>query len=242
MEKHQGQSFNNFIESSSEVLLNFIYDTIEKGRRRALREMLSLCEAAMKGNADKVTRERILRYLETTYSEEIEKVLNETTSFDYLKKLIDGHVETHTGEMIGGIRSPRDAAEIRGQVARYLESYPDQPGLLFLRGISELFCRGFDLEIVMQNLRTAIEFAQERYSIPNEILFDIIAWFLVKIYYRDERIHSYVLEDLLYEIDNELLASIIITHEESTNQMIIKPAIFLLKKLSDRAIRIFEEG
>lgn len=45
------------------LLLHFIYDVIERGRRRAIYEMLLACTNS---TTDDAIRQRILRYLEVT--------------------------------------------------------------------------------------------------------------------------------------------------------------------------------
>lgn len=193
------EEMREFIIKSSEVLIRFIYDTIEKGRRRAFSEMLQLAESARNSdNPDKVIRERVIRYFETTYSEEIEKILNlEGLKFDFIRDLIDGY-EAYDGRIIGGLRSTRDAEEIRGQVSRYLESYPDNPGLLMVRALSEAFCSDYNKSITISSFEAALKFAGELvgYSIKRDDFVDLIAWSLSRIGQRDMEIY----EDLTYEM------------------------------------------
>ena len=175
VEKHLGEDFGPFVRSASRILIEFIYDTIERGRRRALREMLSLSEEALRSDSpDKTVRERLLRYLETTYSREIEDVLSETDRFTRLMELVDGKVEMTSGEVIGGLRSPKDALEIRGQAARYLESYPDHPGLLTLRAVAEAHCPDCSVTTVVDNLHAALNFAIERYAVDQQVVADLL--------------------------------------------------------------------
>ncbi|MFX1562889.1 MAG: helicase-related protein, partial [Promethearchaeota archaeon] len=156
---HIQESHIDFVEQACRGLIRFIYDTIEKGRRRALREMFLLADRAVDAeNCDEVVRAGILRYLESSLAEEIEAIVNDSDVFDKLKPVIQGH-ETPEGEVIGGMRSPRDAADMRGQVARYLESFPDHPGLLFLRAISEAYCTDVKAVVVTENFLAGVRFA-----------------------------------------------------------------------------------
>src|SRR3990170_4772591 len=135
-----------------DLLLHFIYDVIERGRRRALSEMLLASTAKP---SDSAIRQRILRYLEATeYSEALEAILSQS----------DAGL-TKTKEIVEAIRSPNEAAELRGQVARYLESYPDHPGLLMLRSLAEAFSRDKNATIVQQNFSASISSASENYSV-----------------------------------------------------------------------------
>src|SRR5207244_11629951 len=94
LETHLTSDFNHIVAAACRVLVEFIYDTIERGRRRALREMLSLCEDAAHGDTDRVVRERLLRYLETTYSREIEDIIGETGRYDKLMRLVAGRIDS----------------------------------------------------------------------------------------------------------------------------------------------------
>lgn len=241
--RYKAEPTNQFIKECCKILIEFIYDTIEKGRRRALREMLSLSESAIKSNdPDKTIREGVLRYLETTFSQEIEDVLNEIESFANIKKLVDGYVESETGEIIGGIQSPRDAAEIRGQVSRYLESYPDHPGLLLLRALSEIYCVNSDLDLVYQNLFAAISFSKDKYDINKEILYKTIGWTLVKMYNRSDTIYKEIIKKLLYKINSPNFARSIVNVEDFEEGMLYEPYVFLLSSVSKKAVSIFNKG
>ncbi|GAI67181.1 unnamed protein product, partial [marine sediment metagenome] len=113
-------SLIDFITGMIDLLLHFIYDVIERGRRRALHEMLLACTTSP---TDKDIRKRILSYLEATeYSEILEQVIADENAGI-----------TKCRDLFTSVRSPNESAELRGQVSRYLESYPDYPGLLMLR-------------------------------------------------------------------------------------------------------------
>lgn len=234
---HLKKAYHDFIVEASKVLIEFIYDTVEKGRRRALREVLAVAEAAKNKNsevANQIVRERILKYLETSHSEEIEEILNEVGSFYCLRKIVEGEVVTSTGEIIGGIRSSKDVLEIRGQVSRYLESYPDHPGLLFLRAISELFTPEFDNEIINQSIFAAINFSTKRYSIKKQILYKTLCWILALINNKDNELYSGVVANILYEMNDVELARELMKSPELEESMIYYPAIYLFSNYSKK--------
>ncbi len=155
--------YREFILKIVNLLLNFIYDVIERGRRRALYEMLLVCDGFP---TDNDIRQRILRYLETTeYSESLEEVINDIDSGLFKCR-----------DVFNSIRSPNEAAELRGQVSRYLESYPDQPALLMLRSLSEMYARNGDKEVVKQNFIASVSSALNNYGIKHDKVNDFIAW------------------------------------------------------------------
>ena len=209
LDKHKNEVLTTFILSASKILIEFIYDTIEKGRRRGLREIVSMCQAAIESNnRSEVIRNRIIRYFESTYSEELNEILeNVDNSFEKIRIIFDGDVIE--GEQIGGIRSSNEASGLRGEVSRALEATPDHPGLLFLRALAECFSKTYDKEAIISDYVDAIEFALEKYEINQERLKGFIIYSLNKIFKRDNELFSQLIlmikgyfenNQILYEI------------------------------------------
>lgn len=241
--EHADKTYEVFVIEAGKVLLEFIYDTIEKGRRRALREILTLAESAKNKSpeeSNQIIRERLLKYFETSYSEEIEEILNESGTFNSLRKIVEGEVVTETGEIIGGIRSRKDAIEIRGQVSRYLESYPDQPGLLFLRSISELFAPDSEKEIITQNILAAINFSVERYSINKDILYQTLCWILSLINSNSNELYKEVVTNILYELNNTNFAKKLIAYAELEENMIYQPGVYLFSRYAQNINSLYK--
>ena len=156
-------SYSEFIIEMVSLLLHFIYDVIERGRRRAFYEMVLTCSESP---TDESIRQRILRYLEATeYTEALEDIISDEKAG--IKKCRD---------VFDNVRSPNEAAELRGQVSRYLESYPDHPALLMLRSLSEVFSRDRNVEVAKQNFIASISSALTNYGISDDIVFDFAAW------------------------------------------------------------------
>lgn len=143
--------WDGFVLYACELLIDFIYEHIERARRRSLQEMF---DAAALADGEKL-RERILNYLTTTeYDDHLVAIAtgsDETTELRAMRQLFDLIV------------SPNDAERVRGAAARYLTSYPDQPALLLVRAASEALSREPDTETVGQNVRAALQFGRERY-------------------------------------------------------------------------------
>lgn len=141
-----------FVRDAAKLLVRFIYDHIEKARRRALSEML---DAAARANTGEDLRRRILDYLERSEWDDLldRARTSPLAGLDQISTVLDGLV------------SPRDAAALRGAVARMLGSYPDVPGLLLLRGAAEAFAPDANPDVVGGNIRAALRFAVEQYRI-----------------------------------------------------------------------------
>ena len=134
-----------------------MYRHVELARRRALNEMLLAAEEAESG-AD--LRTRILYYLEQSeYDQRLDAVVASSEGgLDELAPMLDDLV------------SPNEAAILRGSVARLLESYPDLPGLLLLRGLVEALTRDGSVQTVKENIQAGLGFASHQYRLPVETI------------------------------------------------------------------------
>lgn len=233
-----------FAVQACRILLEFIYSTIEQGRRRALREMLTLGQVAASSSGEQqgiVIRQRILRYLETTYSEELEKIIQAPDEgFAEVQKLLGGFVN-ESGEMIGGIRSVRDAAGVRGQVVRYLESQPDHPGLLLLRAASEALCELPDEFVVLENLLAGFKAAKARQNVATEQIAEAIACALLEIHAARPAIYHSMASSVFIRLESEALARAILRRSDSASDLALEPGLYLLTRLSGQAESIFKE-
>ena len=237
--------YYDFIIKSSEVLIEFIYDTIEKGRRRAFSEILQLAEAAyISEDKDKVIRDRVMLYFQTTYSEEIDKILNaESIKVDFIRDLIDGY-EASNGRIIGGLRSTRDAEEIRGQVSRYLESYPDNPGLLLVRALSEVFSSDYSKDVAVSSFEAAVKYGNEQigYSAKRDDYYQLIAWAMIRIGQRKMEIFEDLASDIVTNFDNIEFAKELINTSENDEKLMYIPSAYVVNKMCDEVNEILRSN
>lgn len=208
-------SLLEFIMEMVGLLIHFIYDVIERGRRRALSEMLLACTDSP---TDSGIRQRILRYMEATeYSENLERIINEEKA---------GIAKTK--DVFGIVCSPNEAAELRGQVSRYLESYPDHPGLLMLRCLSEIFSRDKNTEVTKQNFTASIYSALTNYGLNNDIVLDFAAWAVSNIARQDKKLAKELIYKLTKSSDRSIVRMLI---EKLPIELIEVPAWLLLAKI-----------
>ena len=141
-----------FILGVSRLYIEFVYEVIEKGRRQAMDTMHQAC-LARDSNA---FRQHVLDYL---------------THTEFSERLAEMSGDAHAGlaltaDLLADAPEEIEAGRLRGQVARYLESYPDHPGLLLVRGLAESRCRDASTTVVRDNLDGFLANVGARYSIP----------------------------------------------------------------------------
>ena len=207
--------YSDFVREMVGLLLHFIYDVIERGRRRAFYEMVLACSESP---ADENIRKRILQYLEAT---EYTKVLEEIISDEKA-----GIIKCR--DIFDNVCSPNEAAELRGQVSRYLESYPDHPVLLMLRALSEIFSREKKREVAKQNFIASISSALTNYGINGDTVFDFAAWAVSKLATRDKKLAKELIFELIKSSDRYLIRTLI---KKLPIELAEIPAWFLLTKI-----------
>lgn len=189
-EQVRDDSHEAFVRGMLELYLNFVYDVIERGRRRALAEMLAAAKAK---NSDEF-RSRILRYLEATeYSEQLEAVLEDPLAG--MQSLIP---------MLDDVLTPYEAAEVRGQVARYLETYPDHPALLYLRAMSESMCKDTDWQTVWDNLDAWLISAIANYSVPDSDMIRVAGYAIRRLGSKSPELSARLEEVVIREFSSDL--------------------------------------
>jgi ATP-dependent DNA helicase RecQ len=177
-------TFEDFISNVIDILLQFIYEVIERGRRHALYDMFLACTTSTK---DEDIRNRILRYLEATeYSETLDELIASENAG--LSKCRD---------IFGALRSPSEAAEVRGQVSRYLESYPDHPGLLMLRSLSEMLARDTNTDVAKQYFKASLTNAHSNYGISRISIIEFASWAISSIQKRNQSLANELVKEVL---------------------------------------------
>lgn len=100
-------------------------------------------------------------------------------------------------ELFENISSPNHAAEIRGQVSRYLESYPDHPGFLMLRCLAELYTRNGSPIVVKEHFLASLESLTKSYEISDSTRTHFINWAMSRVATRNERLATELMPDTL---------------------------------------------
>ncbi|HWL92778.1 MAG TPA: RecQ family ATP-dependent DNA helicase [Phycisphaerae bacterium] len=214
-----GSDARKFILGMSQLLLRFVYEVIERGRRLALREMLAACKNE---KTEDGFRSRILRYLDASaYSDDFEAILaRDDAGLDLIQNIVDE------------LSSPNQAAELRGQAGRYLESYPDHPSLLMLRALSEAYSRNCDLQLVKEFFLASLNSLDNYYGVTEPAGNQFRTWALSLIIRRDKSLGRQLTEKILHRSGTRILArevlSVISTEEVDAAKW------YLVARLADR--------
>lgn len=111
------------LDACTRELVKFVYQTVERSRRRSLREMWLAASECTDGEE---LRQRILDYLtEGDVRPVLEALIDEQRSLDQWVPYWQG------------LRTGEEVREWRGAAGQLLTSYPDSPGLLISRGLVE---------------------------------------------------------------------------------------------------------
>lgn len=136
----------------AKVFIEFIYDEIERARRRAIQEVILL---ARQSESDAEIRRRLLDYL------------HEGVGFEKIDELIQcEHVDLHEWiSLLDKVGNPIEAGELRGLCIRALESSPDHPGLLLIRGVAEVMTSDYYWNVATTNIAGSVIVGIEKYDI-----------------------------------------------------------------------------
>jgi ATP-dependent DNA helicase RecQ len=145
------RKLEDVVVATGRSFVEFIYDTIERSRRRSMREMYL---AVKESTSDEELRARVLDFL------------SEGDVAPAMERLVDRprYHFAEWAELLDGVRAEQDAGELRGAAGRLLASAPDHPGLLYARAIAEVTVRDGSFREFDSNVRAAFESARDRYG------------------------------------------------------------------------------
>ena len=165
-----------YILAISRLLLEFNYEVIESGRKEQIALMYDIATEAMQHKdpleQDDFIRERILRVLGTSEKKTLATLRDaENGGFEEIIDLLSNADEER-------------AKSLYGQALRALESTPDHPGLLAISALDMVNHKEFELEVFINRVFQAVNFAKDRYSVNNNALEKFTAWILLYTYDR----------------------------------------------------------
>lgn len=210
-------SHREFVLYLAERLIeDFIYNIIELSRRRSLSEMLQASQGS--SNAERF-RARMLNYLELgEFSEILEDARSDPAQLDGL-----------LSRLMPEIGSPQKAEELRGQVSRLLEGYPNNPALLLIRALAEVLCGDLNREIVFENFLAFLNFSlsPDGWGISPSIINKVTCQFINQVGKTSPNFAHDILIAYLEEIEEDRhVYRLSLKHLEMENSLYIVNRIF----------------
>ena len=139
IEQCQGQSV---LEKCARIMLEFIYEEIEKKRRQAIFHM---AEAADTSSTDETFRLQLLDYLEKSeFTQQLADIARKMVPLEWVN--LASKVEDYDS-----------ARHLRGGCRRARESYPDHPGLLLLSAFSRVLIHTLPIDMAVVEFQRAVK-------------------------------------------------------------------------------------
>jgi len=151
-ELNSAVTFEQVEVSGITAIVQYLYSQIERRRRTSTRTMLDL---ARKGSEDVAeARTRLLFYLQAS-----DRFTNDLEGLAKLELAVD------TWSKIAlAVQAPAEVDELHGAAARVLESYPTNPGLLFLSAITRRNTTAVENERSKEEFLAALKYMIEQQS------------------------------------------------------------------------------
>ena len=151
---HKG---SNVIEKCMGFLLDFVYNEIEIKRRTAMKSMADVAREAAKiqnpQERDKHIRRSLTNYLEhSPFTDDLIELAN-SNSPELWSRILEKRVVNDEPPLLKSVDGVR---QLLGGCRRARESYPDNPGLLFLSALARLLLPEPDMKSAFDEIRQAL--------------------------------------------------------------------------------------
>ena len=192
----QHRKGRNLLEKCLGYLIEFVYDEIEKKRRRAIRTMAEVVRTC---HTDETFREALLSYLESSpFTEPLLQLARRIEPEDWWNIL------TIRNELEQPLLNGVDGARLLlGGCRRTLESFPSHPGLYLLSGFSRMLLPNQEVEQALSDIRLGF---QNISDLPISAREEIIVQFLRNFEQWSESIQNFemIQTDVVEIVLNEL--------------------------------------
>ena len=141
---------NDLIQKCLGYLIAFVYEEIEKKRRRAIKNMADVARTC---RTDAQIREELLSYLEKSpFTEPLLELAGRIEPEDWWKVL---DIKGELGEPL--LNEVDGARQLLGGCRRTLESYPNHPGLYLLSGFARFLLSNPEVEQAPSDIRSGFQ-------------------------------------------------------------------------------------
>ncbi|GIK60400.1 MAG: RecQ family ATP-dependent DNA helicase [Ignavibacteriota bacterium] len=177
----------NMLERCLGYIVRFAYNEIEKKRRTALKTILEVSRSSSQmppNSRNNYIREQLLAYLE------------KSIFTDLLLEIVQSDDHTKWWEVLEQVTDIDLARQLLGGCRRTMESYPEYSGLYILSAFSRLSIPNYEIEFVIQDFITGINFLRQQYEFETQenIIANIIDIYQRKIGQINEEFGNLFLE------------------------------------------------
>ncbi len=152
VQQHDGR---NLIEKCLGYLIDFVYEEIEKKRRRAIQTMAEVVRTC---HTNETIREALLSYLEKSpFTEPLLQLARRIEPQEWWNVLdINNELDQPLLREVDGAR------QLLGGCRRTLESFPSHPGLYLLSGFARLLLPNQEVEQALSDIRSGLQNLTDR--------------------------------------------------------------------------------
>jgi hypothetical protein len=161
------------------LLLNFVYDTCEKGRRQALSTMLEVLENSQHvENPDESFREAISNYFKRTYSKQLINVAEAKDLSELKSQIIELLDDSNQSDLL--IKPVTDFKSLKSQINRTMEDFPESIGLFLLRAYVRLRINETDDNQIFNDINQFLSLSFNN-RLAKEEVYPLLSWLLIEM-------------------------------------------------------------
>ena len=206
-----------FLDIVADRYIDLVYETIEKGRRRALQSMYRLAKESSKikdsNEQDKYIRTEIQNYL---VKDDTVDIVNSSNIYTGVYEILRMY-PLYPNDVVIDIIEQENAKKTNGYAARVLESNPYHPGLLYLSAITAIKSGKPNKNDVKNDIVAALQ-NSSRYSIPNDVSIEFFVKVLNLAFNSSSDLFEYVWESVDGKYAKEIIDKVsVLTSEEISN-------------------------
>lgn len=103
-----------------------------------------------------------------------------------------------------------------------------------LRAVADLHCAGCSEAAVAEDLKAAVRFAVERYSVPQKTNAELITWVLLKIHDRQPGMYRNLVAQIIYDEGNGPFARALLATGQLKGRPALEPARYVFSRLCEK--------
>jgi len=235
-------STKEFVMYCCKLLLDYVYDYYEKGRRQAMSTMLfNLEETINQENQDKIFRETICNYFKRTYSKQLINIANAkdlSSTLYAIREIIEG-----APEIDSYIKPISDYKSLFSQISRVMEDFPESLGLYLLRSYARVRINEEKIGLIIYDINQFLRLSFEEYHLKKEEVYETIYWLLTEINLINEDILQVISKELIETIKDDSFTKGMVEYMDSQNISLIYPKLKLILRLYEELEEnVYKEG